>query len=526
MAGPHFPPRRQAALPARLALLLLVCGWLLGPAPTAFANGITVDTTSDTPDLNHCRLRDAIIAANNNSATYGCPAGQPGLDTIHFNWGHICQVIACKLTLASPLPKVTEDLTIDGLGQNPTISGNHSYGIFDFDVVVANLANLYLIDANTTYGGAIHLDGATLTLDHVHVSNSQATFGGAILMEGGTLFVAHSEFISNSADFGGAIDLGIGTAIISSSSFTANVASQSGGAVAAISFSRLDVSGSLFDGNRALFSGGAIYAQDTPVQTNVTSSTFTSNRTLTPTANVGGGAIYNVGVLTLTTSTLANNVSASEGGALYDLYGQAAVRNSTFSGNAARGSGGAISSFSNSAVFPVRLSLNNVTLSDNTADLDNNNFGDGGGLAVTSFVTMTVTKSILAGNFDTPTTLGVGTIHPDCSGQLAALHFSLIGIGDGCPVVPGQSSDNLVGTGLSPVDALLGPLADNGGPTQTRALLPASPAINHGSPAAPGSGGFACVAADQRGVLRPLGPVCDVGAFEAGTRLHLPAILR
>src|SRR5438552_1486693 len=135
MAGPHFPPRRRAALPARMTLLLLVCGWLLGPAPVALAGSITVNSSSDTivgPTI--CRLRVAIQAANTNAIVNGCPAGQPGLDTIHFNWGHICQVTFCKLTLGSALPKVTEDLTIDGVGQNPTISGDHLYGIFDFDV--------------------------------------------------------------------------------------------------------------------------------------------------------------------------------------------------------------------------------------------------------------------------------------------------------------------------------------------------------------------------------------------------------
>ena len=63
-------------------------------------------------------------------------------------------------------------------------------------------------------------------------------------------------------------------------------------------------------------------------------------------------------------------------------------------------------------------------------------------------------------------------------------------------------------------DPLLGPLASNGGPTQTHALLPASPAVDAGDPAAPGSGGTACAASDQQGTLRPLGAKCDIGAYE------------
>src|SRR5207253_10692871 len=56
----------------------------------------------------------------------------------------------------------------------------------------------------------------------------------------------------------------------------------------------------------------------------------------------------------------------------------------------------------------------------------------------------------------------------------------------------------------------LGPLAPNGGPTETMALLPGSPAINEG-----GSGANGCPATDQRGVRRPQGAACDIGAYEA-----------
>ena len=61
---------------------------------------------------------------------------------------------------------------------------------------------------------------------------------------------------------------------------------------------------------------------------------------------------------------------------------------------------------------------------------------------------------------------------------------------------------------------MLGPLQDNGGPTFTHALLAGSPAIDARNPAAPGSGGNACEATDQRGVARPQGAACDIGAFE------------
>ena len=65
----------------------------------------------------------------------------------------------------------------------------------------------------------------------------------------------------------------------------------------------------------------------------------------------------------------------------------------------------------------------------------------------------------------------------------------------------------------------VGPLANNGGATQTHALLPGSPAINAGT----NSG---CPSTDQRGVARPIGAKCDIGAYEAPATLFLPLIMR
>jgi hypothetical protein len=64
------------------------------------------------------------------------------------------------------------------------------------------------------------------------------------------------------------------------------------------------------------------------------------------------------------------------------------------------------------------------------------------------------------------------------------------------------------------VSANLGPLASNGGPTQTHALNAGSVAIDAGDPGVPGSGATACETTDQRGITRPQGPGCDIGAFE------------
>jgi cysteine-rich repeat protein len=96
----------------------------------------------------------------------------------------------------------------------------------------------------------------------------------------------------------------------------------------------------------------------------------------------------------------------------------------------------------------------------------------------------------------------------DCTGKLVSRGYNLIEDPTGC-VIDGDSTG--VMTGQSP---RLAPLADNGGPTQTHALMPGSPAINLGNPATPGSGGTACEAIDQRGVSRLQTSRCDMGAYE------------
>ena len=75
-------------------------------------------------------------------------------------------------------------------------------------------------------------------------------------------------------------------------------------------------------------------------------------------------------------------------------------------------------------------------------------------------------------------------------------------------------NNNQVGSGASPINPLFGPLADNGGPTVTHALLPGSPAINTANNAT-------CAATDQRGVARPFGGMCDIGAFEFAEQADL-----
>src|SRR6185436_2788228 len=101
-------------------------------------------------------------------------------------------------------------------------------------------------------------------------------------------------------------------------------------------------------------------------------------------------------------------------------------------------------------------------------------------------------------------------------GRFVSLGHNLIGNNEGAqedfPAGSPNANGDLVGTSATPIDPQLATLADNGGPTQTHALLAGSPAINAGNPATPGSGSPACELTDQRGYARP--DRCDIGAFE------------
>jgi hypothetical protein len=127
---------------------------------------------------------------------------------------------------------------------------------------------------------------------------------------------------------------------------------------------------------------------------------------------------------------------------------------------------------------------------------------------VTNGGSFTVKNAIIAqGLLD----LATGASGPDVSGDFLSLGHNLVGDPTGGSGF--SAGGDQVGAPQDPLDARLGPLANNGGPTQTHALLPGSPAIDRGD----NTGGSA---ADQRGVARPRdgdgngSRVADIGAFE------------
>jgi RHS repeat-associated protein/CSLREA domain-containing protein len=206
----------------------------------------------------------------------------------------------------------------------------------------------------------------------------------------------------------------------------------------------------------------------------------------------GGGVFVQGGSLVLNDSAVINNTAGQGGGILNDSA-TVTVTNVTVSANSAVDSGGGMR-----VTNTGTLSLMNVTVTNNTADTDSNNTGDGGGVFY-SAGTFTFKNTIIAGNFDASTT----TKRPDCSGAIQSLGHNIIGDNTGCTVT--ATTGDQFGTSTSPINPQLGLLQDNGGNTQTHALLSGSPAINAGD-------NVGCPATDQRGTSRDAS--CDMGAYE------------
>jgi hypothetical protein len=222
----------------------------------------------------------------------------------------------------------------------------------------------------------------------------------------------------------------------------------------------------------------------------------------------GGGGIGNRGMLTINNSTITGNSSAIAGapaffgGGLLNHNGTLILNNSTVSGNKG-GYGGGLFSYST-------VVLNNSTITGNTSR------AYGGGLYFSNdgvdTITFTMQNTLVAGNSAT----GSG---PDCMGPISSAGYNLIENGSFCSL--SAATGDLVGTATQPINPHLTALQDNGGPTLTYALMIGSPAVDAGNPLTPGSQESACLSTDQRGVPRPQGSHCDIGAYEAGGLVDL-----
>lgn len=222
-------------------------------------------------------------------------------------------------------------------------------------------------------------------------------------------------------------------------------------------------------------------------------------------ASQGGGGIRSSGTLTIRNSALIQNTAGSFGGGIAnDQNDSLTATNVTIFDNEAGETGGGIDTGSGST-----LALNNVSIVGNSAGDTVDPEGAGGGFYAFSFMTtVTLSNSIVQGNVDDTPSSTASDCGASTGPTITSQGYNLIGSLAGCPFTP--VAGDLTGT-----SAGLGPLSENGGSTRTLPLTSSSPAYNAGNNVfAPGSGGAACAATDQRGVIRPQFGRCDIGAFE------------
>ncbi len=361
------------------------------------------------------------------------------------------------------------------------------------------------------------------------ITGNSAGSGGGIHIQAlaGTSTIQNStvsgNFSTNNEVGGGG---GIRAAIYTGASFeildstvSGNSASIDGGGLLASAplGASLTLENSEFSGNSAGFRGGGISVQTyLGATTTIRSCTVSGNSAVDGADNGGGGGIYsrNFGTVTIQGSTLLGNSAKFDGGAIDShniTTGTTTIENCTLSGNQSDGDGGGVWSYNYNG---GALEIQNCTVTANIADADSSGAGSGGGIHSSSG-SITLQDAILAGNTDNSGTA------PDVVGSIAAA-YSLVGNNFGsalveAPVGSPDANGNLIGGPIhGTIDPLIGALADNGGPTQTHALLAGSPAIDAGDPAFVAPPDF-----DQRGAPHARvrnggvgGLRVDVGAFE------------
>ncbi len=407
-------------------------------------------------------------------------------------------------------------------------------------------------------GGGIHVTGsAAVVLHEVEFRNNfAASEGGGFWHGTGQGTVVMSRFdgnvaAGNAADNGGGGIFNEGGALdIDSTTITNNVATGTSGSGGGIFYnvgSSGSISRSVINGNRASRAGGGIEDNSRGATTvAVNSSMIAKNFTGSKPGNGGGIHITSDGIMTVAGCQILGNVAANEGGGLWNGSGSMTVTETTVANNTADGSGGGgiynqggLLTVSRSLVAANTISsstgigagilndnsgttrVNFTTISGNQSAFNaggianagvlevtaatiaqNSAANRGGGIGQAPGATTATLRSTIVGLNTAPTQ---GANLDVAAGAYLSAGYNLIE-SDDANVFPTAATDK-EGTAAAPVTLGLQPLANNGGPTETHAIVCGSDAVNMGDPSLAG--------VDQRG--RPLFGLRDIGAFELQT---------
>jgi CSLREA domain-containing protein len=498
--------RVMSRVPLLVLLLLAMSAAVLALPSTPAHAGTTyvVTRTTDTPfdevcDTD-CSLREAIWFANGfgGADTIIVPAGTYTLDVVG----------AGEENNEAADLDILDELTINGAGAGSTIIDGNGAVLGDRVIQIngafpVTLSGVTVRNGNTSGSGAGIYNGGLLTLNNSTVSGNSALFDGGGISNPGTLTLNGSTVSGNNAGGNGGGVHSSGTLTLNSSTVSGNTAGNFGSGINGAG--TVTLNGSAVSDNTGSNFGGALY----------TAATATLNNSVVS-ANLDFG-IYNGGNnLTLSNSTVSANYLG-----LYN-FGTASVDNTTVSGNLPYGGivnfgsgvtvtgstiSGNVSAVGQGFAAGIANSAGSVTVTNSTVSGNTSGLGGTGGIS--NGGTFTLLSSTVANNTGSYGGIlnNVGTFNiknsivtNGCTGTLTSNGYNLSSDATCSLTNPGDIIDS---------DPLLGPLAYNGGPTQTHALLFGSPALNNGAHACPAP------AADQRGVSRPQGPRCDIGAFEA-----------
>ncbi len=407
-------------------------------------------------------------------------------------------------------------------------------------------------------GGGISNDVAEMLIEYSSISgNSVTSDGGGIRNVNGVMNIEACTISNNvasgstKASGGGAVNFAVGSdasITLKDSVVAGNLVDGGVGGGGLSNFAEVDMRAVMTLDNCAvqdnhatgltamLGFGGGIYNGVTTLATNAVSELTLRDTTISGNTAVVGGGIGNgsmnphsgtTQVVILNGSTVSGNtaqvstggsaVQTGNGGGIFNINGAVHAVNSTVSGNIAQGDptqqGGMGGGIANAAAGMATTTVfTNTTVASNVAFA-------GGGLA----------------NAYLPEMAGAGPANMLFKNTLVAGNTALAGAmyGNGCLNNPGVGDATLTSQGYNledgpscsftqptdlpnAADVQLGALADNGGDTATHALLAGSPAIDAGDNAA-------CPATDQRGITRPQGAACDIGAYEYA-QAQVPAL--
>lgn len=451
------------------------------------------------------------------------------------------------ISITTPIEFVT-NAVVDANGHQVVLTGNGNSSLLRFATgVVVTLKGLSLVDGRASSapenglpvskGGALLNNGAALTLIDCLFSNNvthvaaveppggAVSAGGAIWQRGGSLTVQNCRFLTNSAS--GNIH------VIPFGGGSLRTYPQSRGGAIYFTGGRVEVSNSMFDGNRLINGlpgeGGAIYLADGEFM--ISSSTLSANSA--GTLPRGGGIYLASGSLTVTNSDLAKNVLVAEppvgivqldgsafGAALFNA-GTMLVRNSAILTNEAIGSPGVNGTFgfippgpsAGAGIYNAgTLSVENSTFSGNSSRSGSPSQRPGDGSAIYSSGSAGITNVTIAWNIDANAAVSgtnatnvvlKNTLLAGGRTDVTATNFTDAGHN----MTTGEAAFTQSSSQTN-VNPRLGPIGYYGGSTLVYPLAAGSPAINAADDAA-------APAIDQRGRARPFGPHADIGSFES-----------